>query len=105
MQAERKQVHFIDNLNYLLTWPLSADEIAKHLGCNASANVEKRFERMGITDTEIAEQYRRRKPGYCPECRMVQEQHRATCTAFVPYRGYAGMPMVEGKRRRKRVAA
>lgn len=85
-RAERAAVHFVENLSYLLGWPGTADDIASHLGIRDSAGVEKRFERMGITETPLAERFRRRKPGYCSECRLTRYAHRQTCSEFIPDR-------------------
>lgn len=103
MAAERRQVHFIDNLNYLLGWPGSADDIAQHLGVVDAAVIERRFARMGITETVIAEAFRQRKPDYCSECRLIHGQHRSTCTSFVQFG--TPPPSVVGKRRAKRRVA
>lgn len=75
---------FIEDLEYLLEWPLSAEDIARHFGLRTSAAVEKRFERYNMTETELAERYRARKPGYCAECRLVEGDHRLGCSQFVP---------------------
>lgn len=87
VRAERSQVHFLDNLNYLLDWPLSADDIAAKLGCKDAAAVEKRLERLGITETPLAEEFRKHKPEYCSECRLTHGRHRQHCREFIPSRG------------------
>jgi hypothetical protein len=90
----------VEDLEYLLEWPLSADDIASHLGVRDAAGVEKRFDRYNIIETEIAERFRRRKPGYCPECRQSAWIHRAACSSFIPNRDHEYQV-----RRRLRVSA
>lgn len=79
----RDRRYFLRELNYLLSWPLAAEDIAAHLNSSVEA-VERRLKRAIGREHPLAERFRQRKPGYCPHCRLVDFAHRRTCPDWNP---------------------
>lgn len=88
---------FLAELNFLLEWPLTEADLASHFGVTPGG-LSRRIERAVGSEHPLAEQVRRRRPGYCPSCRRSDETHLAGCSNTLPTYN-----ALRARRRRERV--
>lgn len=93
----RERRYFLRELNFLLEWPLTEVELAARFGVTPGG-LSRRIERAVGSEHPLAEQVRRRRPGYCPSCRRSDETHLAGCPNTLPTYN-----ALRSRRRRERV--